>query len=771
MGNASINLSGLVEALGIQVDRDHDQPLLLPVGWDSDPVSVETVGNLALAPKHVPSNPSDHSVLPAIIPAASAMVAAERDGAAQSAIELLPTRQKAVVLEQLEFSKAVWTLWRGGGGLTFEQAYNAVVARVARGDYKALAERGKFSLAVVRDVWLPKLTDKRTGAPVWDAHRLVFRYRDGGVKQAQTKALPASWCELFTARYLTRGVRSLRQVWEFACTRCIEEGMVAREDLPAYHQARYFAQHKIPRRLIDQYRVPQAEKAQIGGYILRKWRNPGEIWMMDHHRLDLRCKVPIPGHDDEWALLRPWITVVRDAASGFILAVLVYVDQAPNHERIVETLYRALVVAGGVPCRVLVIDNGKDFLRRGVCTDLVLRAAVDADSALDACDAALGDVEYEDRGDTFTHSVARELGIEVRRMRPYAGRQKPVERDFRNVAHDFAKLFPAWVYTGHNPVTRPSESPKEDQRVQREPRQYPSVQQAQDALEAWLARMHQMPSNGRLLRGLSPAQAWAGRPEPHRPPLPERALQLACLIPQKPLVGVKPGPSGADIWHRGWWYWGATDADCLALAAYHASGPDKQVLIKTAFNDETFPYGNKRLPFRVFAFEPDGRFIAECHASEEFDALDASRIPDQAEGFRAACRRIALLKSQAKRQREGLTAGLTERKIGPVSTMEFAGLAGAQAPPQLPPGAESAPRALVAAPEVPGPGRGRARVVQGECKTAAEPSRSPRADPALMAAFQESLACRSEQSDLTDRSDQADRSIDFAAFMRAPQDQ
>lgn len=758
-------LASLIPAFGLP-----QKQLALPSPAAAEP---QTDGALALAPTlpdtSDPSDQTDPSDLLPVLSATHAVIAAERAGAAQSSQELLSTEQRALVREQLAFCRAVWRLWREVG-MPYEHAYNAEAARVAQGDYPALATRGKLSARTVRDVWLVKLLDEQTHRPVWDEQRLAPRYRAGAVKQAITKALPSGWTEIFTALYLTRGVRNVRSVWEMSCARALEAGGMVREDLPTYRQARYFARHKIPQRLQDQYRVPQKEKAAVGGYILRKWRDPGEIWMMDHHRLDIRVRVGIPGTENGWAIQRPWITVVRDAASAFIVSVLVYVDQAPNHELIVECLYRALVAAGGVPPRVLVIDNGKDFLRRGVCTDLVVRAASEADSALAACEAAFGEVEIAEDGAVYSLSIARELGIEVRRMRPYAGRQKPVERDFRNVAHDWAKLWPAWVYCGHNPVTRPSESPKEDQQMQREPLQYPSVQQAQDAIELWLGRLHATPSNGRLLKGQTPAASWAGRPATHRLPMAERSLQLACMIPQKPLVQVSNGPSGADLWYRGWWYWGASDADCLALAAYAAGGPERKVLIKTAFSSPVFDYGKKRLPLSIYAFEPSGAFIAALDAAEEFDALDAGKIPDQAEALRAAFRRINLLKAQAKRQHETLTAGLTERRLGPASAAAFAGLAGVDAPPQLPPASDGSPRAAVSAPVVPGPGRGAARAVQAPCADSAEDTR-PKADPALMAAFQASLAKRSDDSpDPSAQSVPSDSpSLDFAAFMRTSQ--
>ncbi|OGV75494.1 MAG: hypothetical protein A3K18_13485 [Lentisphaerae bacterium RIFOXYA12_64_32] len=682
---------------------------------DGNVVRVEIVES---APEQQPrTQPTTAAVA---VSAAPAIVAAERSGAAQSAYEQLKGEHQDVIREQLEFCQRLWTLWRGGGGLAFEAAYQAVAARVAKGDFPALAQRGKFSIGVVRRCWMRKLTDPQTGAPAWDLDRLAFQYRAGAVKQSIAKALPAAYTEIFSAMYLTRGCRSVRSVWEAAATKCLTEGLAARDEIPTLEQVKYYAQTKIPRRLVNLYRTPQAEKARVGGYILRKWRAPGEIWMMDHHRLDIYCKVPIPGKADEWCLIRPWITVVRDAAAGFILSVLVYADSAPNHEKIVECLYYALVVSGGVAPRYLVIDNGMDFLRRGLCTDMILRADAPADSALEALDRAFGDVEIEDGGQAHTISIARCLGVEVRRTRNYAGRQKPVERDFRNVAGDWAKLWPAWVYCGNSPSTRPSEAAGQDRKTRSEPRNYPSVQQAQDAIEAWLVRLHATPSNGRILKGMSPAQAWANRPTLARPALPERALQLACMIPQQRLVSVRPeGPSGADIMYKRWWYHGATDADCLALGTF-CGDRTKQILIKTAFNVPTFDWDGKRLPIRIWAFTTDGRFVAACEAHEEFDALDASYIPEERDGFQAACRRINLIKAQDKRRREEATGGMTERNVRPTSPIAFAGLAGVPPAPQLTQGSDDTPHALVTAPAVPGPGRGRARITAPTAGSAAD---------------------------------------------------
>lgn len=677
----------------------------------------QTLGSLALAvmPEQAPAM-APAPELPAPISAGVAVAARDRDGAAKSALELLPPAQRAIIEDQARMAKEMRNLVFDQG-VGWQPAFHAVAAHVLTGMYPALAERAAtrkraYSLGAVKK-WMDKLGALGPRPPAtWDMDRLAYRYREGAVKQSEAKALPEVFVRVFNAHYLTRKSPSIQVALDMSRATMHQMGMELPAGYPTYTQLRYHVAHRLPRRLIEKLRTPKAEKARLGGYLLRGKYAVGDIWIMDHHLLDLYTKVRMP--DGTWRLVRPYITVVRDAGSGYILSALIYADSAPNHKLILECLWNAIVFAGFVLPMIIYIDNGKDFLKHGVFTD----AEIEQETAeADRIVGLFADVTIQDGARVEKHSVGRELRIQVERAAPYKGRQKAVERDFRNVAHNFAKRFPTWVYRGHKPEARPQETPEsnEEKQFDNDPARFPTPDQVQLALAAWLPEYHNTPSNGRILLGRTPASVWAER-KPSRIPLDVRAVQLAMLIPLPSLYLVREGPSGADVWHQRWPYQGRTDADAIALRTRFRDTTAK-VMLKVPFSTPTFAFGAKTLPMTLFAFEPDGRFVAELEAASEHPAFDASLGPDR-DKFHAACRIVNVIKAKDREERDRITGGLRERHlISPAGQI-------------LPIGAGA-----VAAPVLPGPGRGRAKLQAHNADSAAAdasslaPSGIPSAEP------------------------------------------
>lgn len=154
---------------------------------------------------------------------------------------------------------------------------------------------------------------------------------------------------------------------------------------------------------------------------------PMQVLNLDGHTWDIMVQWP------GGTISRPHSLAVQDIASGKILAI--------RHDL---TLNHHLV-------RLALGDTFRDF---GVCDTLLM------DNGRENAAAAISGGQHRLRwGKTPEEEPAgllKTLGVKAVFATPYWGQAKPIERAFRNFAHDIAKRAEfEGAYTGHNTVTKP----------------------------------------------------------------------------------------------------------------------------------------------------------------------------------------------------------------------------------------------------------------------------------------------------------------------------
>src|SRR5690606_31943663 len=133
--------------------------------------------------------------------------------------------------------------------------------------------------------------------------------------------------------------------------------------------------------------------------------------------------------------------------------------------------------SGWRPPRICVTDWGQDYRTKGLFEPLELCGR--------------------------NYAIALALGIQHRKSRPYNGREKPVERDFREVCDIVHRDMPG--YLGNSPVARTHEAAA----ILAQPERLPTLEEATEALETRLARYHERRSAARITtENRAPIEAW-----------------------------------------------------------------------------------------------------------------------------------------------------------------------------------------------------------------------------------------------------------------------
>lgn len=159
-----------------------------------------------------------------------------------------------------------------------------------------------------------------------------------------------------------------------------------------------------------------------------------ECWFGDHHMMD----IIVIDEDNNNALVRPWITVWSDAATGCFVGYCVTTN--PNSTTITETFIRAIVKKSGsefwgMPC-IIYIDNGKDYRSKK------FEGERETEHVLGRLNESLETV-----------GVLRQLGIAVIHAQPYKAWSKTIERIFGTIEKRWGRELPGWI--GNSPSARP----------------------------------------------------------------------------------------------------------------------------------------------------------------------------------------------------------------------------------------------------------------------------------------------------------------------------
>lgn len=564
----------------------------------------------------------------------------------------------------------------------------AALALRARTDLLGEFADGRLAMgARTLDHWLAQLggdVATRRGPQDSQVFAVCRDYGAGAAKRILQTVLPDEFMDRFWEAYANQNSKLLAPSYRTALERCRREGIV---EIPSEKQVRDWIATRINPRVLAKGRMsPNAFHDKLGGYVMRQWNcEVGACLVGDHRILDIWVRTQLA--DGTWIAMRPWVTAWMDVRSGFFLSAVIYDDAYPNHTKILEALYYAIQVNGGRPPLIVLTDNGKDYLKRGALQDARLQGDREPTRGRSRFRTLVEETFEPVVGE---HSVAFELGITAETSRPYAGRQKPIERRFRDFAQDFDRDWPG--FTGNSPATRPQYG----QEYRGNPDTLPTCGQVVQAFREWLALYHSAPNESRITGGRAPAELWAERPV-LREALSNEQLQWAMLVPHPRPLQVRRGPNPINVWLHGWPYRGDQPADELDLRQYW----EQDIMVKTSWAPvATFEYSGRTLPMRAWAFTLDGAFICDLIAEEEITVWGSS--PEKRERISRAMASQARI---AKADREELaalrgrrTASFPARSLYPHGKGEL-------------PEAEGGGPAVVGS-RVQGPGKGRARLVQ-----------------------------------------------------------
>lgn len=552
---------------------------------------------------------------------------------------------------------------------------------------------------------------------------LLPQYKQGAARRQLGTEWYPEFAEILCRQFFHANGLDMTVAYRNACCRARDLAL----EIPSESQARRYLERVLGERVQMMLRDPVRYRDELSGYLMLRWNcEPGAVWIGDHRVLDVFVRVPVLAEDGsvrEWVAMRPWCTAWMDARSGYVVSLRIYVDRYPNYAKILEALYLGILAAGNVPPAVLVTDNGKDYLKKGALQDVLLQT-MNAPTRGRNGRKTLVEETFEDvtafDGEEYRHSVARALGCQTRRTAPYKGRQKPIERVFRNFARAFDKQW--YGYAGNRPGTRPEEIRDFRGNVMR----LLTVEELIDRFRDWIGpNYHQAPTKSRRTEGRTPLEVWQSR-TPVRTPLSADELQWAMLVPERELYTVRSGPGGSNVWFRGWPYEGVGDADHIALGDHHG----RELVAKTSWAPTLpdVPNGAQALPARIWLFTPDGRYLAEAQPAMERDVFGTTR--EQQERISETCRKVAVLRRADREARDALAG--SSRIFAPAHEMGWQRQAGPAPDPDA---------AAVGGSVAQGAFRGRL-VAAGDTAAAPAPEPAPEPDPAAAAAYRRWMECR-----------------------------
>jgi hypothetical protein len=270
--------------------------------------------------------------------------------------------------------------------------------------------------------------------------------------------------------------------------------------------------------------------------ITREMTEPGEIYVMDHHTLDVLCKPTdkkivtdllnkilyhnISGDEKEYTEqklkrilksglsskkhVRLWLTNCMDYRTNKQLSWFLHED-APNTDHVMLT-FKWAVQMHGYP-EVLMMDNGKDFLAYDFAGNPYRRSEV-----------------YDE---VKIHNLLSYIPTKEHFVTPRESQAKPIERQYRNIIDQFAKQWP--TYTGKNP----SERPERTSELVSQGKMPTAIEVIEKFDEFVVNILNRKAQNGKALNGKSPDQVW-NQLHPGKRSATGKALDLMTMRNSKP---------------------------------------------------------------------------------------------------------------------------------------------------------------------------------------------------------------------------------------------
>jgi len=511
----------------------------------------------------------------------------------------LSGKERDVLFGKREWLRAVWDKYeqltaRGNGGM--ETAVTMVALHKPKCGIE-LATAGKLGAdaRTYRNAlaWFTKL-GKKSGKPDWK----------------NWKALAPNWCreqelnlnpdflyavmQLYlhpNAPKLKPCFRKIARVWR-------ADGSNQAE-IPTYDRVRYYAATRISPQVRDKYRgVRNLYSDRRKGYIIRECNfEVGECWFGDHRIADFWVREPHPDNPAEFIAVRPYVTAITDARSGYIIAITIYADQYPNHERILETFQNALIKTNSTPL-YWYIDRGTDFLKQGFVTPVTLKTA-------------RGELLHDATDTPYRYSVLTALRVKLRKARGYNAKEKDVEGIFGTIGGDFDKTQPG--YCGSDTKSRPDKKETWQGDVMR----LPNIQEATEQLADWVDNEYH-----RFERedGRTRQQMWDDRPSGAERALDPQELFLGLLMPHARAAKVtRTGVGSCGVRFGGWTY------SHISLHKY----VDKWVMVKTYWGTPAVARKGKQVAGAIFIYRADDTLI--CAAVAEHTAMMIAETDEERE--------------------------------------------------------------------------------------------------------------------------------------------
>lgn len=446
--------------------------------------------------------------------------------------------------------------------------------------------------------WLAMLDKDSSGNPVWD--RLKLAPIVSGRKSTGFNG-PAEFLKILTGLFLNRNQRSIAACYDEA-VKFFREHHPDQSDvaLPDVNHCRYWLSKTPEGVKILKREGETAFKNKVAPFVRRDWSGVkvNQCWYADSRKFDIMVR-KFNEEKNRWEAVRPWICAFTDSRSWKYVGWTIGTESIDSGV-VINTFARA-VYEHGEPDAVY-FDNGGDYQKRGFSQP----------------------VRFEPDGPQF--SILGKLGISLRTAHPYNGRAKTIERIFGYQSRRFDRRFAC--YLGNRPAVRPENAAmySKTENIMF----LPSLHEFTVEFEKWLSEYHAAPNRGRIVNGralaanepgLSPDQAYSQLPRITRPKRSLDDYKRCFLLPLDELRKVQRG--GAVVIDK---------LDYIADALYEYL--DRKVMIQIDLQDRN----------HVYAFTPDGKFIAECVRPGTVPALVETEADKK------------LLADEMKRQRGSLKA-------------------------------------------------------------------------------------------------------------------
>lgn len=343
-------------------------------------------------------------------------------------------------------------------------------------------------------------------------------------KKAGASVVQDEWFETFKKYFLKEGAPSLQTCWIITLGETKQkDSSIDIGNFPAAISFQRKLKRDIPESAIYFARYgEEAWNRKYACFIERDYESvtPGECFVSDHAQVDVAVSLP----NGKYCF--PWVTAWRDFKTSKWLGWLIH-PEPPNSDHIFQSFHYA-VNDFGLPSYIYV-DNGKDYRSRDFAGGRSRSHKLVVDK-------------------TKTTAMLGLLGITPIFAIPRNAQAKTIERDFLKNKEWFSKHLKG--YRGGNVVERPES-------LQREIKEGDIIpwQTFRDAMDEYIKDiLNEMPSEGKILKGRSPNEAWNAEASERRF-VSKEALKLFCMRTSRPVSIMRNGILDSELGVRYWAEW------------------------------------------------------------------------------------------------------------------------------------------------------------------------------------------------------------------------